>query len=73
MTDLGQANWHSIEVLVDWVEKDEVPEQMLSTDPSEGSDTTRKLCPWPKNAKYIGGDVNSWTSYTCKMPHKEHN
>jgi feruloyl esterase len=51
--------------LVPWVEQGIVPTQMLSTGSLDGLNTTRKLCPYPKNAKYISGSIDDWASYTC--------
>lgn len=59
------ATYHTVGKLVAWVEQDERPENVLSTDPADGSNTTRKLCPWPQIAQYVGGDENYWESYTC--------
>ncbi|PWI72991.1 tannase and feruloyl esterase [Purpureocillium lilacinum] len=60
------AQWHSLDTLMDWVEGGRRPAQMLSSNPADGSNTTRKLCPWPATAKYIGGDAGQWTSYKCQ-------
>ncbi|KAJ5973032.1 uncharacterized protein N7479_002950 [Penicillium vulpinum] len=54
-----------LDVLVPWVEQGIRPDQMLSTTPPDGTLTTRKLCPWPENARYVQGDVDDWTSYRC--------
>lgn len=52
--------------LVDWVERGNKPEEILSTDPPDGSSASRKLCAWPKKAVYVSGDVDDWLSYTCE-------
>ncbi|KAJ5626540.1 hypothetical protein N7528_003967 [Penicillium herquei] len=54
-----------LDVLVPWVEQGIQPTQMESVTPPDGTNTTRKLCPWPKTAHYVKGDVDDWTSYTC--------
>ncbi|KFZ24642.1 hypothetical protein V502_00867 [Pseudogymnoascus sp. VKM F-4520 (FW-2644)] len=54
-----------LDALVPWVEKGIVPIQMLSTGAIDGTNTTRKLCPYPQNAKYVKGSIDNWTSYTC--------
>lgn len=59
------GTYHVLDPLVQWVEHDQVPEQILSSSPPDGSNTTRKLCPWPKEAKYIKGSESDWTSYEC--------
>lgn len=58
--------YHSLEKLVQWVEQGEWPSEMLSSDPADGTNTTRKLCPWPNTAHYTGGDIHDWTSYVCR-------
>lgn len=60
------TNYHSLEKRVHWVEEGESPNEMLSSDPADGTNTTRKLCPWPNTAHYVGGDINDWTSYVCE-------
>ncbi|KAJ5375741.1 hypothetical protein N7517_007747 [Penicillium concentricum] len=59
------GTYQVLDVLVLWVEHGIRPSQMLSTTPPDGTDPTRKLCPWPENARYIQGDVDDWTSYSC--------
>ncbi|KGO73687.1 Tannase/feruloyl esterase [Penicillium italicum] len=59
------GKYQVLDVLVPWVEQGIRPAEMLSTTPPDGSNTTRKLCPWPENARYTQGDINDWTSYTC--------
>ncbi|KAJ5812491.1 hypothetical protein N7474_008792 [Penicillium riverlandense] len=54
-----------LDVLIPWVEQGIRPTQMLSTTPLDGTNTTRKLCPWPENARYVQGDIDDWTSYIC--------
>jgi len=54
-----------LDALVPWVEKGIVPTQMLSTEPYDGTNVSRKLCPYPRNAKYVGGSIDDWTSYIC--------
>lgn len=60
------TKYHSLETLVRWVEQEGPPNEMLSSDPADGTNTTRKLCPWPATAKYAGGDTSDWTSYVCQ-------
>lgn len=59
------TTYHSLEKLLQWVEQGEVPQEMRSSDPADGTNTTRKLCPWPRTAQYTGGDYGEWTSYVC--------
>lgn len=62
------ANWHSLDSLVQWVETDTVPTEMLSSDPASTSlsNKTSKLCAWPQTAKYVSGDTNDWASFVCE-------
>ncbi|KAH8694195.1 putative feruloyl esterase B precursor [Talaromyces proteolyticus] len=59
------ATYHVLDPLVRWVEKGQKPEEILSSSPPDGSNTTRKLCPWPKVARFTGGDQSNWQSYEC--------
>lgn len=54
-----------ISALQAWVELGIEPEYVFSDSPEDGSDGTRKLCPWPKTAKYVAGDANSAAAYVC--------
>ncbi|KAK6856808.1 hypothetical protein PG995_006995 [Apiospora arundinis] len=59
------ANWHSLEAMVAWIEGESLPEEMSSSNPADKSSRTRKLCPWPRTARYVGGNTDEWTSYEC--------
>jgi len=59
----------SFDALVAWVEKGQVPDQILATAvpgrPWPGR--TRPLCPYPKTARYAGsGNVEEAVSFRCK-------
>lgn len=58
--------YHVLDRLIPWVEEDQTPQDVLATTPADGSSTTRKLCPYPKEAVYVSGDESDWTSYTCE-------
>lgn len=60
------GTWHALDVLMPWVEHGKIPQQMLATDPADGSNATRKLCPYPKVAVYNGGSIDDWNSYACR-------
>ncbi|TKA63484.1 hypothetical protein B0A55_09610 [Friedmanniomyces simplex] len=60
------ATYHTVAALVDWVERGQKPEDLLSTNPPDGSNTTRKLCAWPSTARFVGADVDDWNSYVCE-------
>ncbi|KAL2829675.1 Tannase/feruloyl esterase [Aspergillus cavernicola] len=60
------AEYHVLDALVEWVESGKAPDEgVLSSSPPDGSSTTRRLCPWPKQAGFLGGDHNGWESYKC--------
>ncbi|CRG85522.1 hypothetical protein PISL3812_02574 [Talaromyces islandicus] len=59
------AVYHVLDALVPWVEKGIKPSKMLSSGPPDGTNTTRKLCPWPATAKFVAGDIDDWKSYDC--------
>ena len=60
--------------IVDWAENGTAPdaiEASVRADnkelPPEWSKTrTRPLCPWPKAARYIGGDIEKAASFACR-------
>jgi len=60
--------------LTDWVERDKAPGTLIATHFREGSGPTgqvgfqRKLCVFPKAARYIGGDKDSAASFECVDP-----
>ncbi|KAH8807162.1 tannase and feruloyl esterase [Xylogone sp. PMI_703] len=63
------ATYHVIDKLVQWVERREKPDYVLSTNPPNKNSKvmSRRLCPWPQTAKYVpGGDENNWASYVCE-------
>ncbi|MDU3133492.1 MAG: tannase/feruloyl esterase family alpha/beta hydrolase, partial [Bradyrhizobium sp.] len=61
--------------LMDWVEKGKAPEAITASVSAANKELpagwspqrTRPLCPWPKFAKYTGGDVEQASSFTCAM------
>jgi len=66
--------------LVDWVERGRAPEAVTASvrgpgdaaganadlPPSWSASRTRLLCPWPRAAHYVGGDVESAASFVCR-------
>ncbi|GKT46814.1 putative esterase YMR210W [Colletotrichum spaethianum] len=60
------AKQNSLEALIDWVEKGQIPEDLLGTEPADASKRTRKIFPWPRTAKYIGGNADESHSYVCE-------
>jgi hypothetical protein len=73
---MGLDRFDALEALIDWVEKGKAPEQIVATVspgnkeiPSGWSATrSRPLCPWPRYAKYQGGDVESAAAFACAAP-----
>jgi hypothetical protein len=67
----GEATLDSfdmLEAIVDWVENDEAPEQVIATGASMPG-VSRPLCPWPSYPGYDGsGDINDAENYSCREP-----
>ena len=67
-------NFDALGVLIDWAEHGKAPdviEASVRADnkelPPDWSKTrTRPLCPWPKVARYIGGDIETAASFACQ-------
>ncbi|GAA5936110.1 uncharacterized protein JCM15063_002712 [Sporobolomyces koalae] len=58
--------------LLDWVENGNAPNELISSSYTGGNKTNgvafqRKLCPYPQEGVYIGGDANSADSYECTV------
>lgn len=66
--DLPQTpgTWRVMDALVAWVEGGVMPKSILATDPLDGSGRTRKLCPWPETAVFVGEDEDDWESFECQ-------
>ncbi|OAG07360.1 tannase and feruloyl esterase [Paraphaeosphaeria sporulosa] len=60
------AEYHYLGPLIEWVEAGTPPAQLLSSDPPDKSNRTRKLCPWPQTAHLVGENVNDWKNYRCE-------
>ena len=73
---LALEKFDALTALTDWVEKGKAPEAIIaSVNPANpeipaswSPGRTRPLCPWPKYAKYAGGDPESAASFTCAAP-----
>ena len=63
-----------LSAIVDWAEKGNAPDRIIASVspdnkevPADWSpDRTRPLCPWPKVARYQGGDIEKAESFVCK-------
>jgi hypothetical protein len=65
---LGAAftpGWDSLTALENWVEKGIAPANQIMTDTAVHAGRTRPLCDYPTWPKYIGGDPNLASSFTC--------
>ena len=66
----------ALTALVDWVENGKAPERIIATaNPANqqipaawSPNRARPLCPWPKYARYKGGDPESADSFECAEP-----
>ena len=73
---LAFDKFDALTALVDWVEKGKAPDRIIATaDPANkeipaswSPNRARPLCPWPKYAKYAGGDPESAASFECAAP-----
>ncbi|KAF3039423.1 hypothetical protein E8E12_009311 [Didymella heteroderae] len=59
------GTWHTLEALIPWVEDGEPPGYILATNPADGSNTTKKLCPYSQHAMLKGQDADQFTSFAC--------
>jgi feruloyl esterase len=62
----GQATdkFDMLETIMAWVEKGRAPDRIFATSRSIPG-ISRPLCPYPKVARYKGGDKRSAESFTC--------
>ena len=59
-------NGADFNALVDWVEKDIVPTQVIGQGVGVATPLSRPLCPYPQTAKYTGsGDIHSAANWVC--------
>ncbi len=57
--------WDSLTALENWVEKGIAPENQIATDTAVHAGRTRPLCEYPTWPKYVSGDPNLASSFTC--------
>jgi pimeloyl-ACP methyl ester carboxylesterase len=63
-----------LSAIVDWVEHNKAPDRVIASVSSDNTevpadwsrDRTRPLCPWPKVARYVGGDKEKAESFECR-------
>jgi len=62
-----------LSAIVDWAERGNAPNEILATVSAANKEVptdwrpqrTRPLCPWPKIARYVGGDKEKADSFAC--------
>jgi feruloyl esterase len=56
--------------VIDWVEKDKAPEQIIASKVTDGKIVrTRPLCPYPQVARYQGqGSIDEAANFKCEAP-----
>ena len=66
----GASSFDMVSVLERWVEKGVTPDEVEAQRVRNGVvDRTRRLCAWPRVARYTGqGDPDSATSFACVAP-----
>jgi pimeloyl-ACP methyl ester carboxylesterase len=68
-------NFDMLSAIVDWAENGKAPDRIIAgvtpgnqEVPAEWSpQRTRPLCPWPKVARYLGGDKEKAESFECRQ------
>ncbi|HVP78109.1 MAG TPA: tannase/feruloyl esterase family alpha/beta hydrolase [Thermodesulfobacteriota bacterium] len=73
----GTTVFDAFTPLVQWVEQGIAPDSIVATAPGGPAPVgtpwpgrTRPLCPYPKQARYIGsGDINDAANFRCELPH----
>lgn len=63
------GTYHSVEALISWVEDGSPPDFVVATKPADGSNSTKKLCPYPAHAVITGPDTHRHESYRCGTQH----
>ncbi|KAJ1302713.1 hypothetical protein OPQ81_003028 [Rhizoctonia solani] len=72
-SDVFDAKHDMILATMAWVEKGQLPEHLVGVkyvndNITLGTTLNRLFCPYPQEAIYQGGDVNSAQSYSCEFP-----
>lgn len=73
---VGLDRFDGLTALTDWVEKGVAPDRIVASvnpankeiPPGWSATRTRPLCPWPRYARYKGGDPEQETSFECALP-----
>jgi len=61
-------DFNPVEVIDRWVESGEAPDYIVAelVNASSGAQRSRKLCPYPQQAQFQGGDSDKAENYRCK-------
>jgi pimeloyl-ACP methyl ester carboxylesterase len=67
-------NFDMLSAIVEWVEEGKAPDRIIASVRADNKEIpadwspqrTRPLCPWPKVARYVGGDKEKAESFECK-------
>jgi feruloyl esterase len=67
-------NFDMLSAIVGWAENGKAPDRIVATVRADNEEVpadwsrerTRPLCPWPKVARYIGGDKEKAESFECR-------
>jgi Tannase and feruloyl esterase len=67
-------SFDALGAIVDWVENGKAPDAIVASVRADNKEIpagwssarTRPLCPWPKIAHYVGGDIEKAESFACK-------
>jgi feruloyl esterase len=70
---IALEKFDALSPLMDWVEKGKAPDQIVATvnqankeiPASWEASRSRPLCPWPKYARYVGGNAEVAASFEC--------
>jgi feruloyl esterase len=71
---LAADSFDALGAIVDWVEKNRALDAIIAKVradnkelPGNWSETrSRPLCPWPRIARYVGGDIETAASFACQ-------
>jgi feruloyl esterase len=62
----GLTNFDALSALEKWVEQGEAPKRIEASQMSEGKAVrSRPLCPYPKAARYRGGNPDQAANFDC--------
>ena len=59
-------SYDGLAAIVAWVEEGRAPERISARGTQMLPGVSRPLCPWPKVARYMGGDEKSEPSFSCR-------